>query len=121
MKAVKRAVLEKLDKLGIPIGAHQLVMSGTHTHSATAGYFDYFVFELTSFGHVAEATDAITRGVVESIIQARNDATAKSGEQKARKLWTSTEQLFGANTNRSPASYGTDFRKKVFSCIYDAK
>lgn len=58
--AHKRAVLRDLAKEGIVLEPDQLILSGTHTHSGPAGYFDYFLFEFTSKGYVDDALRSLT-------------------------------------------------------------
>ena len=104
--AVKRGVLQKLAKGGVNLNSAQVIISGTHTHSGNAGYFDYFVFEITSSGFIKDSTDAIIDGVYEAILEARLDVTEKQGgTRKSRKMLITSGQLFGASINRSPASY----------------
>lgn len=44
-----------------------VILSGTHTHSGPAGYFQYVLFEITSMGFVKENLDVVVNGVVKSI------------------------------------------------------
>ena len=44
------------------------MISGTHTHSATAGFFNYFAFQISSLGYVKDAEDAIVDGIIEAVI-----------------------------------------------------
>ena len=46
----------------------KLMISGTHTHSATAGFFNYFAFQISSLGYVKDAEDAIVDGIIEAVI-----------------------------------------------------
>ena len=44
-----------------------VILSGTHTHSGPAGFFQYVLFEVTSLGFVKESLDAVVDGIVQSI------------------------------------------------------
>jgi neutral ceramidase len=68
-QAIKRGVLQKLASGGIKMKASQIIISGTHTHSGSAGFLEYFVFQITSSGFIKEAADALIDGVYESIIR----------------------------------------------------
>ena len=37
-------------------------ISGTHTHSGPAGYFQYLLYEVTSLGFVQETLDSLVDG-----------------------------------------------------------
>ena len=81
----------------------QVILSGTHTHSGPAGYFDYFLFEVTSKGYIDDVFQSMTWGTVDSIIEARNAAT--ECDNCGKKLNVNHGKLFNANLNRSPSSY----------------
>lgn len=101
--AHKRAVMDELRQQGISLDADQIVMTGTHTHSGPAGYFDYFLFEVTSKGYIDDVHRSMTWGTVESIINARQAAT--NCEKCGKRLAVNHGKLFDANLNRSPSSY----------------
>ena len=71
---VKLEVVAKLQKLypGVYSESNVLI-SATHTHSGPAGFFQYFLFELTSLGYVNQTTFALVDGIVESIVIAHNN------------------------------------------------
>lgn len=48
-----------------------VVISGSHTHSGPAGFFQYLLFEVTSLGHIQQSTEAFVNGIVESIEQGK--------------------------------------------------
>ena len=50
-----------------------LVVSGTHTHSSPAGFLQYTLFQVTSWGFVFEAYVA---GVAEAVAKAHADVAA---------------------------------------------
>ena len=39
-----------------------MCISGTHTHSGPAGYFQYLLYEVTSLGFVQETLDSLVDG-----------------------------------------------------------
>ncbi|CAG0918302.1 unnamed protein product [Notodromas monacha] len=91
-----------LDKLAIKFpglyGRHNVLLSGTHTHSGPAGYLQYFLFQITNLGYIADSTDAIVEGIVESIEAAH--ANLQPGH-----IWYGETQVNDANINRSPMAY----------------
>jgi neutral ceramidase len=76
-------------------------VSGTHTHSAAAGFLQNFLFQVTSLGFVHEAFEAYVNGVVEAVSRAHESARA------GRRLsLTRGDMAAGvASINRSPSAY----------------
>ncbi|KJE90898.1 neutral/alkaline nonlysosomal ceramidase [Capsaspora owczarzaki ATCC 30864] len=75
-----------------------LCISGIHTHSTPAGFFQYVLFQITSLGFVKETLDAYVDGIVASIVQAH-------GNLQPGNLFVNQGELVGANINRSPSAY----------------
>ncbi|XP_073541598.1 neutral ceramidase [Phyllobates terribilis] len=75
-----------------------VILSGTHTHSGPAGYFQYTIFRLTSGGFSREATDAIVNGIVKSIDIAH-------GSMRRGRVFVNKGDLDKSHINRSPSSY----------------
>ncbi|CAK8678859.1 unnamed protein product [Clavelina lepadiformis] len=96
---IKLEVVKRLkEKYGSTFTEQNVVISGTHTHSGPAGFFQYLLFEVTSLGHVQQSTDAFIDGIYESIVQANSnlkEATIKLG----------SAEVDEGNINRSPTSY----------------
>jgi len=46
-----------------------VAISGTHSHSGPAGFFQTMLPEVTSLGAVKQSTDAFVDGIVKSIEQ----------------------------------------------------
>lgn len=44
-----------------------VAISGIHTHSGPAGYWQYVLYEVTSLGFVKQSLDVTVNGIVESI------------------------------------------------------
>mmetsp|Transcript_30521 Transcript_30521/g.48829 ORF Transcript_30521/g.48829 Transcript_30521/m.48829 type:complete len:734 (+) Transcript_30521:106-2307(+) len=100
--AVTAKVAEKLEKRFPGVYSEENVcISGTHTHSATAGFLQNMLFQVTSLGFVRQSFDAFVDGVVEAITIAHNNA--KSG----RKMIVSVGEMEAGKTNinRSPSAY----------------
>eukprot|EP00756_Hemistasia_phaeocysticola_P027145 Hpha_TRINITY_DN16101_c3_g1::TRINITY_DN16101_c3_g1_i1::g.8920::m.8920/K12349/ASAH2; neutral ceramidase len=76
-----------------------VMISGTHSHSGPGGYFEYFLFEITSLGFVNQTMEAFTNAIVDSIAIA--DAALVDGSVKLEK----TKLGDDSNINRSPSSY----------------
>lgn len=73
-------------------------ISGTHTHSSPAGFLQYTLFQVTSFGFVPETYNAYVDGIVAAVLAAHDDM-----QPAVAKL--ANGELEGANINRSPTSY----------------
>jgi len=78
--------------------ARNVAISGTHTHSGPSGFFQYGLFDLTSFGFTNQTFNAVVDGVVDAIAKA--DAKLSAGTISMVK-----GRLEAANINRSPSSY----------------
>eukprot|EP01065_Artemidia_motanka_P040940 TRINITY_DN522_c0_g1_i1.p1 TRINITY_DN522_c0_g1~~TRINITY_DN522_c0_g1_i1.p1 ORF type:complete len:828 (+),score=322.04 TRINITY_DN522_c0_g1_i1:61-2484(+) len=76
-----------------------VMISGTHSHSGPGGYFEYFLFQITSLGFVKQTFDHFTDAVVDAIVIAD-----KSLQPGAVRVGT-TKLPASANINRSPTSY----------------
>jgi neutral ceramidase len=75
-----------------------LCITGTHTHSGPAGYLQYTLFQITSWGFVDETFDAWVNGITSAIEMAHNN-------QKEGKIFIANGPLYDSNINRSPSSY----------------
>ncbi|UXI14872.1 syntaxin [Sarcoptes scabiei] len=96
----KTLVIERLHlALGSRIYTHEnLLISATHTHSGPGGYFQYFLYIITTEGFNKQSFNAIVDGIVESILKAHK--SIKSG-----RIYYNKGDLLDASANRSPASY----------------
>ncbi|PZC71311.1 hypothetical protein B5X24_HaOG213662 [Helicoverpa armigera] len=96
---VRKEVIKRLQKrYGDLYGEHNVIISGTHTHSTPGGFLMDFLFDLPILGFVRETYAAYIVGIYKSIVLAHNKLTA------ARVLYGEAE-LLDANINRSPTSY----------------
>jgi neutral ceramidase len=75
-----------------------IAISGTHTHSGPAGFLQYTIYQVTSWGFVSETFDTFVDGIVESIVLAYGNA-------KEGKILVNQGTLADSNINRSPTSY----------------
>ncbi|KAL0984124.1 hypothetical protein UPYG_G00137430 [Umbra pygmaea] len=98
----QRLRLEVLKELEVKYGKlyrqDNVIMSGTHTHSGLAGYFQYTLFMITSKGYIKSSTQAIVNGIVKSIDIAHRNI-------KPGRIYMSKGELEESNLNRSPHSY----------------
>ncbi|XP_038629463.1 neutral ceramidase [Scyliorhinus canicula] len=75
-----------------------VVLSGTHTHSGPAGYFQYTLCLITSKGYIKPSVNALINGIMKSI-----DIAHKN--MKAGRIFVNKGQVEASNINRSPYSY----------------
>jgi len=97
---VKQRVIDELATI-FPDGRYSqdnVLLGGTHTHSGPAGFQQYVLYQVTSWGWVEETASAFVKGIVESIVEA-------DGNMVEAKVGTASGMLFDANINRSPTSY----------------
>ncbi|KAG5855430.1 hypothetical protein ANANG_G00048980 [Anguilla anguilla] len=85
-------------KYGSLYGQDNVVLSGTHTHSGLAGYFQYTLFMITSKGYIKPSIQPIVNGIVKSIDMAHKNL-------KPGRIFLSKGELEDSNVNRSPHSY----------------
>lgn len=71
---VKAHVVEKLEAL-FPgyYSLNNVMLSGTHTHSGPAGFAYYLLYDMSSFGFIAENFGAIVSGIVSAISMAHTN------------------------------------------------
>jgi len=75
-----------------------LSISGTHTHSAPAGFLQYTLYQITSLGFSEEVIQTFTEGVAQAILKAYRSLQPGT-------IDLAQGLLFDANINRSPSSY----------------
>ncbi|XP_075469037.1 neutral ceramidase [Ascaphus truei] len=96
---VRLEVMENLKSMyGDLYRQDNVILSGTHTHSGPAGFFQYTIFMLTSKGFIRPATDAIVNGIVKSIVKAHQN-------MKRGRIFLNKGTLENSQLNRSPSSY----------------
>ncbi|XP_006169806.1 neutral ceramidase [Tupaia chinensis] len=98
----QRLRLEVLNRLQNKYGSlyrkDNVILSGTHTHSAPAGYFQYTVFVIASEGFSNRTFEYMVDGIVKSIEIAHTN-------MKPGKIFINKGNVNGTQINRSPYSY----------------
>ncbi|KER28637.1 hypothetical protein T265_13542 [Opisthorchis viverrini] len=96
---LKTQVVMELQKRYDGIFNHSnVLLSATHTHSGPGGYFQYFLYSVTSLGFVKQNFDAMVTGIIKSV------EIAKSNMMNG-KIYVAKGDVLNASINRSPASY----------------
>ena len=104
---VTRGVVESLQAKH-PTGGwtyDNVLISGTHSHSGPAGFFQYVLYEFTSLGFVNETATAFVNGIVSAIEQADGRARPATAALVAGLLGSPGGGVANSNINRSPSSY----------------
>jgi neutral ceramidase len=65
--SVKQGVINKLAKYGGLYDDRNVMISATHTHSGPGGYSHHVMYNLTTFGHIAQNYTAIVDGIAAAI------------------------------------------------------
>ncbi|XP_070288878.1 neutral ceramidase isoform X2 [Myotis yumanensis] len=98
----QRLRLEVLNRLKSKYGSlyrrDNVILSGTHTHSGPAGYFQYTVFVIASEGFSNRTFDYMVTGIMKSIEIAHKN-------MKPGKIFMNKGNVDGTQINRSPYSY----------------
>ncbi|KAF6107542.1 N-acylsphingosine amidohydrolase 2B [Phyllostomus discolor] len=98
----QRMRLEVLNRLQQKYGSlyrrDNVILSGTHTHSAPAGYFQYTVFVIASEGFSNRTFEYMVTGIMKSIEIAHTN-------MKPGKIFINKGNVDGTQINRSPHSY----------------
>uniref|UniRef100_A0A336ML87 Neutral ceramidase n=1 Tax=Culicoides sonorensis TaxID=179676 RepID=A0A336ML87_CULSO len=104
--AIKREVVKKLQsKFGNIYRMENIVLSGTHTHSAPGGFLTYLLYDLPSLGFVRETFNALINGICESISRAHS-------QMVQGKIFIAETEVENANINRSPSAYDNNNKKE---------
>uniref|UniRef100_A0A2K6LH57 Neutral ceramidase n=1 Tax=Rhinopithecus bieti TaxID=61621 RepID=A0A2K6LH57_RHIBE len=98
----QRLRLEVLNRLQSKYGSlyrrDNVILSGTHTHSGPAGYFQYTVFVVASEGFSNRTFQHMVTGILKSIDIAHTN-------MKPGKIFINKGNVDGVQINRSPYSY----------------
>ncbi|XP_008827930.1 neutral ceramidase [Nannospalax galili] len=98
----QRLRLEVLNRLQRKYGSlyrrDNVILSGTHTHSGPAGFFQYTIFVLASEGFSNRTFQYMVSGIVKSIEIAHKNI-------KPGKIFINKGNIDGVQINRSPSSY----------------
>lgn len=100
--AIKRGVLKKLEEHpDIHLNDHNLIITAQHTHSATGGYSEYALYNITIPGFIPEILEAIIEGITQSIVLAFQSKQNASLKYNVGEFDTDKEVAF----NRSIKAY----------------
>ncbi|XP_069543813.1 neutral ceramidase [Brachyistius frenatus] len=98
----QRLRLEVLQALQVKYGdeyrEENVVLSGSHTHSGPAGYFQYTLFMISSKGYIRASVEPLVNGIVQSIDRAHRN-------MRPGRIYRSSGELDDGSLNRSPHSY----------------
>lgn len=98
-QAIKIEVTRRLiEKYGGLYTDQNVCLSGTHTHSGPAGFFQYVLYDVTSLGFIKDTFDALVDGIIESISLAHDNL-------QPGRIYFEQGDLVNASINRSPPSY----------------
>eukprot|EP00118_Oscarella_pearsei_P029107 m.3678 g.3678 ORF g.3678 m.3678 type:complete len:694 (+) comp9685_c0_seq1:22-2103(+) len=98
-QSVKLEVIKKLKSIYNGLYTEENVcISATHTHSGSAGYLQYLLFDITSLGFISQTLTAIVDGIVESIHLAHEN-------MQPGNIFFNNGTLLNSNINRSPSAY----------------
>lgn len=95
-----------------------IILSATHTHGGPGGYSHYTLYNLTSFGYNQQNFDAITHGIVQSIMRAHANLSPGSvrinaGDLEPRFSLQRSPDAYRANPIRELAQYRHDTDKTM--------
>nr|XP_054774076.1 uncharacterized protein LOC129282175 [Lytechinus pictus] len=75
-----------------------VAISGTHSHSGTAGFLQFVLFDVTSLGFIKETFEVMVAGIVKSIERAHESMVPGN-------IFHNEGILLDSNINRSPTAY----------------
>ncbi len=111
--AVKTAVVAELNRRGLTkYTMENVLIAGTHTHSAPAGYSEYYLYNFAAGGFDRDFFDRIVRGIADAI------ATAGINVAPGR-LLTNTGEVADCGANRSMAAYALNSDAGQFPAATD--
>lgn len=97
---IKMAVIEELQKVfGTLYDHHNVIISGTHTHSGPGALSWFLLYDISMLGHDKKHAAAVVQGIVQSIVNAHNNVGTAGPVKLTQGL------LQNASANRSPSSY----------------
>ncbi|KAK7602643.1 hypothetical protein V9T40_006617 [Parthenolecanium corni] len=114
---IRQSVLKRLQRKHQDLYTHKNVMiSGTHTHSAPGGYLMDFLFDASTLGFVPETFNALVKGITLSIERAHK-------HQKEGRIFKTVGTLLNTNINRSPTAYALnpEAERQRYDCNVDRK
>lgn len=111
---VKRDVLAKLQgKYGATLYTQaNTIISGTHTHGTPGGYMMDVLYDMTTFGFVAETHYALVDGIFRSVVRAHESL-------RAGRIYVDETDVLDASINRSPSAYANNPEEERRRYKYD--
>lgn len=101
-QATTAGVLERLQALfGDRYGAHNVVLTATHTHCGPGGHGHHVLYNITTAGFHRRTYERIVDGVVQAVIRAHDDLAPSD-------LLLNRGELTDASANRSQAAFDLD-------------
>jgi neutral ceramidase len=98
-QGITQQVIKKLkQKYGNLYNDDNVLLTGTHTHSAPGGFSTYTLYNLTTFGFSRDNFNTIVDGVVAAIVRAHNNMVPAE-------IKLAEGDLQGISFNRSPQAY----------------
>lgn len=82
-----------------------IIISGTHTHSAPGGFLEYLLYDLPSLGFVEDTYVALVEGICKSISRAHMN-------MRQGRIFLAETEVQDANINRSPSAYVLNPKKE---------
>ncbi|KAA3674763.1 neutral ceramidase [Paragonimus westermani] len=99
---LKTKVIDELINLyGKEFDAQNVLISATHTHSGPGGYFQYFLYLISTVGFVKENFEATVQGIVHSVKMAKQNMMNGT-------ILVNQGELLNASINRSPTAYSNN-------------
>lgn len=101
-QATTAGVLQRLSALfSHRYGAHNVVLTATHTHCGPGGHGHHILYNITTAGFHRRTYERIVAGVVEAVVRAHDDLTPSD-------LVLNRGELTDASANRSQAAFDLD-------------
>ncbi|XP_045477252.1 neutral ceramidase [Harmonia axyridis] len=96
---LKKEVLSRLRKrYNDTYGYQNVILSGTHTHSAPGGFMMDMLYDIPDKGFVGETFMALADGITKAVIKAHANIVEAQ-------IYVTAGEIVDANINRSPYSY----------------
>ena len=101
--AIKQEVVRRLSygSAESPYRHDNIVVAGTHTHSAPAGYLHHFLYNATGFGFDPHVFESVVSGIVYAVEQAHQSLAPG-------RVWVSQGRLNGITRNRSMPAFNNN-------------
>ncbi|KAF5403355.1 Neutral ceramidase B [Paragonimus heterotremus] len=110
---LKTKVIDELAILyGKEFDAQNVLISATHTHSGPGGYFQYFLYLISTVGFVKENFEATVQGIVYSVRMAKQNMMNGT-------ILINQGELLNASINRSPTAYLNNPKEERDKYTYD--